>query len=261
MKMMTKKIRTLIVDDEELARSRLRRLLESEDDIVLESDCKNGLEALNRLNSAQIDLLFLDIQMPELNGFEVLNHLDQRNIPIVIFVTAYDKYALKAFEFHALDYLLKPFDDERFYTALNHARKLISDSGEDLLSQKISNLINDFRVKDNSSTEYIERIVIKSRGRIYFLKTNDIVRIKAAGKYLEISDGKKLHLLRQTMSEIEIKLNPKIFVRIHRSVIVNVNFIKEIQHWYKNEYNFKLNNGENFKSSGGYRRNLDHLLI
>lgn len=263
-------IKVLIVDDEALARKRIRRLLENDASITIIGECANGFETVAALQNHKPDLLFLDIQMPELNGFEVLQQFSPDQLPIIIFVTAYDKYALKAFEVHAVDYLLKPFDDERFFLALNHAKEQITKFKNQAFSQKLVNLMADVLENNHLTSEittvkktdahYLERLIIKSSGLIYFVKTADIINIKAAGKYLEVVVGDHTYTLRQTMSEIEKKLNPSCFLRIHRSTIINMDFIKEMQHWYKNEYIFIMQNGEQLKSSGSCYKNLDKII-
>jgi two-component system LytT family response regulator len=252
------KIRVVIVDDEKLARDRIRRLLEQSDEYIIISECTNGTEAVNFLNSNETDLIFLDIQMPEIDGFEVVSQLDSSKLPVIIFVTAYDKYALKAFEVHAIDYLLKPFDDERFNSALQHSKETLYNKSEDAFTEKIMGFIEERET--SRQNKYLERITVKSAGRIYFVNTNDIIRIKAAGKYLEILDSEREHTIRKTMTQLKEQLDPDRFIRIHRSVIVNVDHIKEMQHWYKNEYIFILSNGEKFTSGGSYRENLNPLL-
>ncbi len=251
------KIHTIIVDDESLARMRIKRLVENDKEIVIVGEASNGLEAVEKLTNLKPDLVFLDVQMPELNGFEVLEQLETDCLPIIIFVTAYDQYALKAFEVHAVDYLLKPFEDERFYSSLEFAKEQLKSNESTSFTQKLINLISD---KNKEPQKYLERIVVKSSGRIYFVKTKDIIRIKAAGKYLEILTNDKEHVIRQTMNDIESKLNPELFLRIHRSTIINIDQIQEIQHWYKNEYLFKLKNAEQFTSGGSYRKSLDRVL-
>jgi len=252
------KIRVVIVDDEKLARDRIRRLLEHSDAYTIISECTNGSEAVNFLSNNETDLMFLDIQMPEMDGFEVVSQLDRSKLPVIIFVTAYDKYALKAFEVHAIDYLLKPFDDERFNSALLHANEILDNKSKDTLTEKILGFLEE---KETSmQNKYLERITIKSSGRIYFVNTKKIIRIKAAGKYLEIMDFEKEHTIRKTMTQLEEQLDPNRFIRVHRSVILNVEHIKEMQHWYKNEYIFILSNGEKFTSGISYRKNLDPLL-
>lgn len=259
-------IRTLIVDDEPLARRRIRRLLEAEPDIFLTGECETGKEALRILQTQPVDLVFLDIHMPELDGFEVLEQLDAHRLPVIVFVTAYDKYALKAFEVHAVDYLLKPFDNTRFVSALNHAREQLNNLNPHSLKQRLLDFLADFspggihESGSHSMNKYADRLVVKSAGRIFFLKTAEICRIKAAGKYLEIRAGDTEYSVRQTMNEIETKLNPNKFLRIHRSTIINIDFIREMQHWYKGEYIFILQNGEKFTSSHTYRFNLEKLM-
>ncbi len=264
------RITAFIIDDESLARTRIRRLLENEQDINIAGECANGQEAVQHIKSNSPDLIFLDVQMPELNGFEVLNELGSEKLPVIIFVTAYDKYALKAFEVHAIDYLLKPFDDDRFYAALNHAREQIANVQNNSIRKKLFDLITDLTgvkslpsgktANEISQQNYLERLVIKTAGRIYFLKTNDIVRIKAAGKYLDILANEQEHIIRQTMNEIETKLNPDQFLRIHRSTILNIDQIKEMQHWYKSQYIFILNNGEKYTSGNKFRGNLESII-
>lgn len=263
-------ITALIIDDESLARTRIRRLLDDEKDIVLIGECSNGLEAVQRIKEESPDLIFLDVQMPELNGFEVLNEINSEKLPVIIFVTAYDKYALKAFDVHAVDYLLKPFDDDRFYDALKYACEQIKNVQNNSIKKKLLELISDLTgakvlssvraPNENFQLNYLERLVIKSAGRVYFLKTNDIVRIKAAGKYLEILANEEEHILRQTMNEIESKLNPDQFLRIHRSTILNIDQIKEMQHWYKSQYVFILHNGEKYTSGNKYFKNLESII-
>jgi two-component system LytT family response regulator len=201
--------------------------------------------------------MFLDIQMPEMDGFEVVSRLSKTKLPVIIFVTAYDKYALRAFDVHAIDYLLKPFDDERFNSALLHAQNILNEKSNSTFSDK---LLNFLEAKEKEQQKYLDRISIKSSGRIYFIDTNNIVRIKAAGKYLEIMDSDSTHSIRKSMTQLEEQLDPEKFLRIHRSVIININHIKEMQHWYKNEYVLFLSNGEKFTSGSSYRKNLDPLL-
>jgi two-component system LytT family response regulator len=254
----TKKIRVVIVDDEKLARDRIRRLLEPLDEFEIISECANGSDAVKYLTNNDTDLLFLDIQMPEMDGFEVVSNLNSANLPVIIFVTAYDKYALKAFEIHAIDYLLKPFDDERFKSALFHSKGILKNKSVETFPEKIIELLKE--KGKNTRRKYLERISVKSSGRIYFVNTRDIIRIKAAGKYLDIMDSGGAHTIRKTMTQMEKQLDPEIFIRVHRSVIVNIRHIKEMQHWYKNEYVLFLSNGEKYTSGSSYRKNLDRLL-
>lgn len=253
-----RKIKVVIVDDEKLARDRIRRLLDASGDYEIISECSNGSDAVKFLSANEADLLFLDIQMPEMDGFEVVSSLRRDKLPIVIFVTAYDKYALKAFEIHAIDYLLKPFDDERFNSALEHVKEILDKNSHEVFTEKLIDFLEE---KENElQHKFLDRIVIKTSGKIYFVNTEDVVRIKAAGKYLEIKDSEKVHTVRKTMAQIEEQLDSEKFIRIHRSVIVNIEHIKEMQHWYKNEYVVFLSNGEKFTSGSSYRKNLNPLL-
>ncbi|OGU54193.1 MAG: hypothetical protein A2V66_11640 [Ignavibacteria bacterium RBG_13_36_8] len=251
------KIKIIIVDDERLARIRIRRLLQDDPDLEIAAECASGKEAVQKINEYRPDIVFLDIQMPELNGFEVLEQIELAPFPLIIFVTAYDKYAIKAFDIHAIDYLLKPFEDERFYEALQIAKERFGSAKQNSLSQKIFSLLEETGKIKNT---FIERLMVKTEGRIFFIKTKDIIRIKASGKYLDVSTDTKSHLIRMAMNEIEAKLDPEHFVRIHRSSIININHIKEIQYWYKTEYIFILTNGEKLKSSNSYRKNLTRVL-
>jgi two-component system LytT family response regulator len=254
--MNAEKLKILVVDDEALARRRITNLLQSLKQSHEVYECSNGLEALTKLEDSEFDLIFLDIQMPEMNGFEVLENIEMNNTPPVIFVTAYDQYALRAFEIHAIDYLLKPFDDDRFYEAFENAKNKLFKHKAALVN--LEKLLQERRALDDS--HYNERIIVKNKGRIYFVKCNDVITIKAAGKYLQIITDDDEHSVRQTMNDIESKLDPKVFLRIHRSTIINIDRIREMQHWYKNEYIFIMTNGDKVTSGSTYRKNLDVLL-
>jgi len=256
-----KTIKAVIVDDESLARTRIRRLLEKSGDITVVAECTNGLEVVEFFRTGEADLLFLDIQMPELDGFEVLDNFPTEKLPVVIFVTAYDKYALKAFDVHAIDYLLKPFEDERFYEALNYARELLLKQNQNSLSGKLKDLLIDYLGKESTrDSDFYSKITIKTAGKYYLINTDEIIRIKAAGKYLEIKTKDEKYLTRKTIKEIGLTLNPAKFLRIHRSTIINIDFIKELQHWYKSDYIIVLANGEKFTSSKTYKLNVEKVL-
>ncbi len=251
------KIRTLIIDDEPLARERIRALLEKEADIEVLAECANGLEALRVIQSARPDLLFMDVQMPELDGFEVLEHLAHETIPAIIFVTAYDQYALRAFEVHALDYLLKPFDRERFEKALQRARQQLQRENAGDLHQRLQLLLEELQ----RDRKYLERLVVKSSGRVFFLKVEEIDWIEAAANYVRLQVGRESHLLRETIKGLEAKLDPAKFLRLSRSTIVNVDRIKELQPWSNNgEYAVLLKSGARLTSSRSYRERLDAFL-
>ena len=214
-------IRVLIVDDEPLGRERVRALLADNTQIEIAGECQNGKEAVKHINTSDIDLVFLDVQMPEMSGFDVINEIGPQEMPHVIFVTAYDQHALAAFEVHALDYLLKPFEAGRFNEALQHALTHIKEKQHAVEQQQFSNLLQHL----HQPKKWLERIVIKTRSQLYFVQTVDIDWIEAAGNYLTIHAAGKQHLLRQTLTALASQLNPDQFIRIHRSTIVNVDRI------------------------------------
>jgi len=243
----------LIVDDEKLARERIRFLLKDQADITICAESSDGLTAINDIQNHNPDLVYLDVQMPEKNGFEVLQAIEQDKMPTIIFVTAYDKYAIDAFEVCAIDYLLKPFDDERFFRALERAR---DNNRKDTTPEALEELIS----RSLSTNNYNERISIKKDGRIYFVDSKDIVLIKASAKQVEIQTSSETHLLRKSITVIEEELDPKEFIRIHRSTIVNISKIQEMQHWHKSEYMFLMSNGEKVISSHSYREKVQRLI-
>jgi two-component system, LytTR family, response regulator len=218
-------IRTLIVDDEPLARQRLRRLLEADPDIVILGECGDGQQAVTDLRQLRPDLVFLDVQMPVLDGFGVLQALGGTPLPTVIFVTAHDRYALKAFEVHALDYLLKPFDKARFGAALERAKTQVRQGSAAALDERLQELLQTVQPRRSGP----ERLIVRSSGRIYFVRTEDIDWIEAAANYVRLHVGKEDHLLREGLTALEKKLDPGRFVRIHRSTIVNLERIQELQ--------------------------------
>lgn len=246
------KIRALIVDDEPLARARLRTLLADEPDIEVLGECGDGLEAVAAVQDLEPDLLFLDVQMPTLDGFGVLEALDPAKLPAVVFVTAYDRYALRAFEVHALDYLLKPFDRERFSKALQRARAALQQGDDPADRERLLAMLED----QKSSRKPLERILIKTSGRVFFLRTEEIDWIEAAGNYVRLHVGSEAHLLRETMNGLEARLDPGHFLRIHRSTIVNVDRIQELQAWFHGDYLVILRDGRQLTLSRGYRQKV-----
>jgi len=249
-------IRVVIADDEALAREQISDLLKRFDECELVQLCADGREALTAIEEHRPDLLFIDIEMPELTGFEVLQEIRLAPMPVVVFVTAYDKYAIQAFEAHALDYLLKPFDFERFERTLSRARQQIVASRNGELSEKLLAMLQSRK----SEPKFLDRLAIKSRGRVIFLKTDEITWIEAAGNYLELHTGKESHLIREPISDFEQRLNPERFIRIHRSCIVNVECIKELQPGFGGEYLVVMNDGQQLTASRGYRERLQQLL-
>jgi two-component system LytT family response regulator len=250
------KIRTLIVDDEPLARRGIRAQLDEEADIEIVSECRNGLEAVAAIEEQSPDLVFLDVQMPELDGFGVLEAVGVDRMPVVIFVTAYDQYALRAFDVHALDYLLKPVDAERFASALQRARKQIEHHNVQDLNQRLQTFLDDVQTKQ----KFTERLVIKSGGRIFFLKVEEIDWIEAADNYVRLHVGGDSHLLRETMNHLEKRLDPDHFLRVHRSRIINIRRIKELQPLFRGEYDIMLQDGTRLESGRGYRDKLQKLF-
>jgi two-component system LytT family response regulator len=251
-----KKIRTLVVDDEPLARERLTSLLGLETDIEVIGQCRDGEDAARAITEHTPDLVFLDVQMPGLNGFEVIEAVGTEKMPLVIFVTAYDQHALKAFQVRALDYLLKPFDRERFQEALQRARTQIQRAETGDLGRRLLALVKDLR-RDQPKTD---RLVVKSGGRLFFLRTDEIDWIEAAGNYVRLHVGNTSHLLRETMNAIESRLDPEKFFRIHRSRIVNMERIQEMQPWLNGEYAVLLRTGTRLTLSRGYREKLQDRL-
>ncbi len=249
-------IRVLLVDDEPLARGMLREMLQDEPDVAIVGESVNGREALEAIRAHSPDLLFLDVQMPELGGFDLLEALGKERIPYIIFVTAYDQYAVRAFEVHALDYLLKPFDRERFDISWERAKKQIFRDRNGGTDQRILALLEELK----AGPKYLERLVIKAAGRIYFLETNEIDWISAEGNYVSVHCGKKSHLLRETISSLETQLDQKKFVRIHRSSIVRLDRIQELQPWFHGEYRIILQDGTQLTLSRNYRDKLQEAL-
>ena len=258
------KMRVVIVDDEPLARSRIRRLLAAERDAEIVAECTNGREAIEAVREHKPDLLILDVQMPELDGFDVLGALDPAQVPAVIFVTAYDQYAVQAFEVHALDYLLKPFDAERFHKAVERARAQVAGVTGDGSSGRLMQLLEQLTAEQREleqiisrrADKYLDRMMIKSGGRVFFVKVEEIDWIEAAGNYVRLHVARDSFLLRETMNSVESKLDPDHFLRIHRSTIVNLDRIREMQPWFSGEYVVIMKDGTQLKLSRGYRDKL-----
>jgi len=258
----TPRIRALVVDDEPAARAAIRALLADDTDIHIVGECADGRTALDAIRGQAPDLLFLDIQMPEMDGFTLLRRLDPAEIPVVLFVTAYDQYALRAFEVHALDYLLKPFDDERFREAVAHAKQQVRQGKLGALSEQLAALLEGVGRPPaaTSNGRYLKRLAIKAGGRVTILGVKDIDWIEAEGDYVKIHAGRAWHLLRETMKHLETQFDPARFVRIHRSTIVNVERIKELQPYFRGEYVVILQDGTSLKLSRGYKEHLEAAL-
>jgi two-component system LytT family response regulator len=249
-------MRIVIADDEPLAREKLRLMLSAEPGIEIVAECKNGDETIRALNTRNPDLLMLDIQMPGLDGFQVLSRFSPDAMPMIIFTTAYDRHAVKAFEANALDYLLKPFDQERLRQAVNRARTELLRADDREATHRILNFLSLNAGKQLPS----ERMVIKSGGRVIFLSVDEIDWVEAAANYVKINVGKQAYLLRKGIGEIAERLDPSQFVRIHRSAIVNVKRIKELQPVNSGEYIVVLRDGKELSCSRGYREGLQQLI-
>jgi two-component system LytT family response regulator len=259
-----KKVRTLVVDDEPLARRNLRLLLEADAEVEIVGEAASGREALALIRQHSPDLVFLDIQMPEMDGFGVLENIEAAAVPVVVFVTAFDQYALRAFEFHALDYLLKPFDDARFEKALRQAKLQVEQREIGNLSRRLIALLEGRDTPSARETathpRYLSRLLIKSAGRVFFLKADEIDYVSAEDYYVKLHVGRKNHLLRETMNEMESKLDPEKFVRVHRSTIVNLERVRELQQHFNGDYLVVLHDGTELKLSRSRREQLQTLL-
>ncbi len=249
-------IRAMIVDDEPLARRRIRSLLVEAEDVEVIAECANGKEAIQAIDESLPDLLFLDIQMPELDGFDVLQAVGVGHVPVVIFVTAYDQFALRAFEAHALDYLLKPFDDERFEAALQRARERIRHQQGGDLDRRLRALLEEVR----GDRGYLQRLVVPTGHRSVFIRTEEIDWIEAERNYIRLHVGGRAYLLRESLSRIESALDPATFCRIHRSTIVNIDRIQAVESLFGGAYLVVLQDGTKLTSGRGYRRNLHALM-
>jgi len=252
------KITVLIVDDEAHARARVRQSLKDEPDFEVIGECTNGRGALEAIRRDQPDLVFLDIQMPRLTGFDVCAQLNDSGVPLpsVIFCTAYDHYALKAFEVHALDYLLKPFDRERFKQALDHARDQLRRAQPAPADPRLAGLLNDLRVGAKQN----DRLVFKQDGRVIFVRADAIDWLEADGNYVRIHCGDESHYVRETLASLETQLAADKFMRVSRSALVNLDRIKEFQPLFYGDYAVLLQTGAKLTLSRNYRGRLEKLL-
>lgn len=250
------KTRVVIVDDEPIAREGIRTQLAREPAVEIVAECVDGLEAVETIRELAPDLLFLDVQMPGMSGFEVMETIGVDMVPAVVFVTAYDKYALQAFDVNAVDYLLKPFDTERFQKAFQRALVQIQRSNTAAINENLKALLETIK----PGTRYLERLVVKSKGRIFFLPVSEIDWIESADNYVSLHAGRETHLIRETLTRLETKLNPEEFLRIRHAAIVNVKRIRELRPLFKGEYEIVLQNGTKLTSSRRYRRHVEQLL-
>ncbi|HUK13676.1 MAG TPA: response regulator [Thermoanaerobaculaceae bacterium] len=248
-------VRTVIVDDEPLARERLRQLLAREPDVELVGECRDGAEAVAVLRELKPDLVFLDVQMPELDGFEVLAELGPAALPRVVFVTAYDQYAIRAFEVHALDYLLKPFDQARFSRALGRAREDLRSRG-DPVDARLLALLEQLEAQ----RQHLGRFVVRADDRIFFVRARDVECVEATGNYMVLHVGADSYPIRETMTNLERRLDPAHFVRVHRSFIINLERTRELEAWFHGGYVAVLASGRRVHVSRKFRDRVDALL-
>ena len=252
-----RKIKTLVVDDEPLARARICKLLAGYDYISLLGECRNGKEALRQIVDYRPDLVFLDIQMPDLSGFDVLARTNRDELPFIIFVTAYDQYALRAFDVHAVDYLLKPYDNERFGRALEHARRQIFTQDQAALHHRMLNVLQEFEQQHLAEDLKLE---IKDRGKTQVINILDIQCVEAQGNYLQLWLADSHHLLRLTLQDFEEKTAGHPFLRIHRSIIINTNYLAGKRYDGNGQYYFSMRNGRQVQSSRSFREDIERFF-
>lgn len=251
-------VRTIVVDDEPTARAHIVRLLGEDPDIRILAECRNGLEALEICRKETVDLLYLDIQIPLVNGFELLKRLpSNKTAPFVIFSTAFDQYALKAFDVRAVDYLLKPFDDDRFYESLERAKEFIEMREQKVLAGRMLDLVQTHLKERKDSAQVF---LIKDKGREYRIAAKDILYVKAEGNYVVLQAMQGRHSLRMTMNMLESELDPAEFLRIHRSYIVNMAQVKSYRYSGNNEFTFLLRNDRHLVSGRNYREQVAKFL-
>lgn len=269
-------MRVLIVDDEPIARRRISRLLKLEDDVEVINEAGNGTDAVTAIREQRPDLVFLDVQMPDMDGFGVVSSLDPDAMPAVVFVTAYNEYAVRAFDVNAVDYLLKPFDPERFRAAFNRARTNLEQKSSAEAGRRIKALLEEVLGEERAQAiasgaagngtpaapvsvpraRYLDRLMVKHDGRVFFVKVADVDWFEASGNYVRVHVGRQSHLIRETMHGIEAQLDPNLFARIHRAVIVNLDRIRELQPWFAGDYIVILRDGRQLKLSRTYREAL-----
>lgn len=251
-------MRTIIADDEYLGREKLRLLLQEEPEVEIVAECQNGAQTREALQTCDPDLLLLDIQMPDMDGFQVLAETEAEHMPVVIFTTAYDQYAVRAFEAHALDYLLKPFDQERLHQSIIRARAEFLTAQHRHMTHRILEFLDSTRVRHAHTMD--RRLVLKTGGRVVFLNFEEIDWVEAAANYVRLNAGTQSFLLREGIGHVTEKLDPNQFIRIHRSTVVNVQKIKELQPVNSGEYIVVLKNGKELSCSRGYRLGLQRLI-
>lgn len=255
-------IRTLIVDDEDLARRGLRSLLRRAEDVEILAECRSGREAIEAIRHFEPDLVFLDIQMPGKNGFEVISEIEEDKCPYVIFVTAYDKFALRAFDVHALDYLLKPLNEERLHATLGRARVILASMRDESLIRRFVQIASEFRNArpDNAPPSAIDRLPVKANGKVMAVRVADIDWVEADHNYVLLHVRDKSWILREPIASVELRLALSGFVRIHRSALVNVDRVRELRTRSKGEFDVVLHDGQQLKMTRNYRAAVERLV-
>ena len=248
-------LRALIVDDEALARTALARLLKRERDVILIGQCDDGESAVQTIRQAQPDIVFLDVQMPEMDGFEVVETIGAGRMPVTIFVTAFDRYAIRAFDANAVDYLLKPFAPDRLTRALARARERCLGRQDKAAAQRLFSLLD-----SQLQTDYAQRLAVATGGRIMFVAVADIDWIEAEGNYARLHVSRKVFEVRETLQALMERFDPREFIRIHRSTIVNARRIREVQPWFQGSHIVVLQSGEELRMSRYQRDAVDRLL-
>jgi two-component system LytT family response regulator len=251
-----RRFKVLIADDERLSRQRIRRLLAFEPECEIAGECENGSDAVRMLALESPDILFLDVQMPELDGFEVVRAIREPP-PLIIITSAFDEYALRAFEVHAFDYLLKPFDRKRFRESLHRAKIHLTRERSESPDGRIAALIEHFANERKAP----DRIAVRNNGRVVVLKVGEIDWIEASDNYVCLHCGSETHVLRETMGQMETRLDPARFVRVHRSTIVNLDRIRELQPWFRGEYRVILRDGTELTLTRSHREKLESRLL
>ena len=268
-------IRVMLADDEPLARRRLVRFLRAEPDVEVAAECANGAQAVAALRDQALDLVFLDVQMPDMSGLEVVAAHGADRMPAVIFVTAYDAYAVRAFEVHALDYVLKPVTVERFRAAFQRAREHLERVSSAHAGRRLKSLLAQVLASEQAlavggavgpppASKYADRLTVRTEGRVVFLRASEVDWFEADGNYVRIHVGKNTHLIRETITALDASLDPALFARIHRSTIVNLDRIRELQPWFAGDYVVVLKDGTQLKLTRTYREHLQlrlHVIV
>ncbi|HWV29356.1 MAG TPA: LytTR family DNA-binding domain-containing protein [Dyadobacter sp.] len=252
------KHRCLIIDDEVLARDVIRTFVQHDHSIEITDEAANGPEAVVKILQHRPDVIFLDIQMPELDGFEVLREVWPHHQPFVVFTTAFDQYALRAFEVNAIDYLLKPFDEIRFHQSLGRLKERLSQKSQPRIEELVNSLLRDQKEKEEN---YLQRLLVKEAGKMYLVKTDDITHFSADGNYISVYTAqKRVYTVYESLGSLENRLDPSIMIRVGRSNIVNMNFISELETYFNGEYIIHLSTGEKVKWTRGYRDNIKAFI-